>query len=104
VSARLFGEPVETQGWECCWTVQGVTPRQLEIMAAILEHVVIEKIFTYLRLQARAPPRAAARAQAHPGVTLQVARRVGAAGTPRRKAQPAGAVRAEVGDPRDRRS
>jgi len=30
---------------------------QLKIIAAILESAVIERILTYLRLQARAPPR-----------------------------------------------
>jgi hypothetical protein len=37
---------------------------ELKIIAAILEAPVIEKILTHLGLQARAPPRAAARAQA----------------------------------------
>ena len=34
---------------------------ELKIIAAILEQPVIEKILTHLELQARAPPRAAAR-------------------------------------------
>jgi hypothetical protein len=38
--------------------------RQLNIIAAILEQPVIEKILTHLGLQARAPPRAPARGQA----------------------------------------
>ena len=42
---------------------------KLKIIAAILEQPVIEKIFTHLRLQARAPPRASARGRA-----LQAAR------------------------------
>jgi len=37
---------------------------ELKIIAAILEAPVIEKIFTHLGLQARAPPRARARAPA----------------------------------------
>jgi hypothetical protein len=37
---------------------------ELKIIAAILEQPVIEKILTYLGLQARAPPRATARGQA----------------------------------------
>ena len=37
---------------------------ELKIIAAILEEPVIEKILTHLGLQARAPPRAAARGQA----------------------------------------
>ena len=37
---------------------------ELKIIAAILETPVIDKILTHLGLQARAPPRAAARAQA----------------------------------------
>ena len=37
---------------------------ELKIIAAILEQPVIEKIFTHLGLQARAPPRAPARGQA----------------------------------------
>ena len=37
---------------------------ELKIIAAILEAPVIEKILTHLGLQARAPPRAAARGQA----------------------------------------
>ena len=37
---------------------------ELKIIAAILEQPVIEKILTHLGLQARAPPRAAARGQA----------------------------------------
>ena len=37
---------------------------ELRIIAAILEQPVIEKILTHLGLQARAPPRAAARGQA----------------------------------------
>ena len=37
---------------------------ELKIIAAILEHPVIEKILTHLGLQARAPPRAPARGQA----------------------------------------
>jgi hypothetical protein len=36
---------------------------ELKIIAAILEQPVIEKILTHLGLQARAPPRAAARGQ-----------------------------------------
>jgi len=36
---------------------------ELKIIAAILEAPVIEKILTHLGLQARAPPRAAARSQ-----------------------------------------
>ena len=36
---------------------------ELKIIAAILEQQVIEKILTHLGLQARAPPRAAAREQ-----------------------------------------
>ena len=35
----------------------------LKIIAAILEQPVIERILTHLGLQARAPPRAPARAQ-----------------------------------------
>ena len=38
--------------------------RDLKIIAAILEQPVIEKIVTHLELQARAPPRSAARGQA----------------------------------------
>jgi len=37
---------------------------ELKIIAPILEQPVIEKIFTHLGLQARAPPRAPARGQA----------------------------------------
>ena len=37
---------------------------ELKIIAAILEQPVIEKILTHLELQARAPPRAAARGPA----------------------------------------
>ena len=37
---------------------------ELKIVAAILEAPVIERILTHLGLQARAPPRAAARGQA----------------------------------------
>ncbi len=37
---------------------------ELKIIAAILEQPVIEKILTHLGLQARAPPRSAARGQA----------------------------------------
>ena len=37
---------------------------ELKIIAAILEQPVIEKIFTHLGLQARAPPRSPARGQA----------------------------------------
>ena len=37
---------------------------ELKIIAAILEQPVIEKIFTHLGLQARAPPRAPARGPA----------------------------------------
>jgi hypothetical protein len=37
---------------------------ELKIIASILEQPVIEKILTYLGLQARAPPRAPARGQA----------------------------------------
>ena len=37
---------------------------ELKIVAAILEQPVIEKILTHLGLQARAPPRSAAREQA----------------------------------------
>ena len=36
---------------------------ELKIIAAILEQPVNEKILTHLELQARAPPRAAARGQ-----------------------------------------
>ena len=36
---------------------------ELQIIAAILESAVIERILTHLGLQARAPPRAAARGQ-----------------------------------------
>ena len=36
---------------------------ELKIIAAILEQPVIEKLLTHLGLQARAPPRAAARSQ-----------------------------------------
>jgi hypothetical protein len=38
--------------------------RRLNIIAAILEQPVIEKILTHLCLQARAPPRSPARGQA----------------------------------------
>jgi hypothetical protein len=38
--------------------------RRLNIIAAILEQPVVEKILTHLGLQARAPPRAPARGQA----------------------------------------
>ena len=37
---------------------------ELKIIAVILEQPVIEKILTHLGLQARAPPRSAAREQA----------------------------------------
>ena len=37
---------------------------ELKIITAILEQPVIEKILTHLGLQARAPPRSAARGQA----------------------------------------
>jgi hypothetical protein len=37
---------------------------ELKIIAAILEQPVIDKILTHLGLQARAPPRSAARGQA----------------------------------------
>ena len=37
---------------------------ELKLIAAIVEASVIEKILTHLGLQARAPPRAAARGQA----------------------------------------
>ena len=37
---------------------------ELKIIAAILEQTVIEKILTHRGLQARAPPRSAARGQA----------------------------------------
>ena len=37
---------------------------EVKIIAAILEQPVIEKILTHLVLQARAPPRSAARGQA----------------------------------------
>ena len=36
---------------------------ELKVIAAILEQPVVEKIFTHLGLQARAPPRAAAHGQ-----------------------------------------
>ena len=39
---------------------------ELKVIAAILEQPVIEKILTHLGLQARAPPRSAARGQALP--------------------------------------
>jgi hypothetical protein len=60
---------------------------ELEIIAAILEQPVIEKILTHLGLQARAPPRMPARGQALqaagrcPTVTVQATRRPGSLGS-----------------------
>jgi len=54
------GESVKALPMEHCLNC-GAEPK---IIAAILEQPAIEKILTHLELQARAPPRSAARGQA----------------------------------------